>query len=73
MTPEQLADLRRKAEAATPGPWHASAASDECLDDHIIGPIGVGFVCTFEPEIRVADLDFIAAANPVVVLELLDA
>jgi len=72
MTPTERAELRRKAKAATPGPWRASNPTDECLDDHIIGPIGTDFVCSFEPEIGVADLEFIAAANPAVVLELLD-
>ena len=71
MTPTERAELRRKAEDATKGPWRANAPTDEYLDDHIIA--ANEFVCSFEPEIGVADLEFIAAANPAVVLALLDA
>lgn len=79
LTNEELQRLRRLAEAATPGPWpvmtwygaddggfaaigphHVSQDTD---DDYPGGPV---------EERAMADAEFIAAANPTVVLALLD-
>ena len=64
LTPETLAELRRLAEAATPGPW-ATAAFQLVID--VARRIDVG-MCGHRD-----DAAFIAAANPAVVLALLDA
>ena len=63
-TPEMLAELRRLAEAATPGPW-ATAAFQLVID--VARRIDVG-MCGHRD-----DAAFIAAANPATVLALLDA
>ena len=63
VTPEMLAELRRLAEAATPGPW-ATAAFQLVID--VARRIDVG-MCGHRD-----DAAYIAAANPAVVLALLD-
>lgn len=74
--------LREKAEAATPGPWENRTG----MWNHIDGAIGAGnkhiALCgslnTPEEERRVtrnqmlANADYIAAANPTAILQLLD-
>ena len=77
--PQQLADLRAKAEAATKGPW--------CMDDGIevdYGPSGepeqfqarppavTGIGIDPDSLENYSDAIFIAAANPATVLALLD-
>ena len=62
-TPD-LAELRRLAEAATPGPW-STAAFQLVID--VAQRIDVG-MCGHRD-----DAAFIAAANPAAVLALLDA
>ena len=77
LTPEGLAELRRLAEAATPGPWVSGdprfglgnaqcivSISDRAMGRDIQGP-------TLRP--AQFDVEYIAAANPAVVLALLDA
>lgn len=64
MDGKSLADLRRLAEAATPGPWEQSEGGmyvDVVDDDSQVAEV-----------IRRADAAFIAAANPAAVLALLD-
>ena len=61
-TPD-LAELRRLAEAATPGPWEADGLE---VCQHCYGG-------SARPIERDEDAAFIAAANPSVVLALLDA
>ena len=62
MTPD-LAELRRLAEAATPGPWEHDGEGEVW---------GRGYDMISHP-CMVADARYIAAANPSVVLALLDA
>ena len=77
LTPETLAELRRLAEAATPGPWVSGdpgfgpgnaqcivSISDRAMGQDIQGP-------TLRP--AQFDVEYIAAANPDVVLALHDA
>lgn len=75
LTPEQLADLRAKAEAATPGPW-------ENVNRHVQykHQDDWGYVCYSEeaenngppPGIwKEEDAAFIAAANPYTILYLI--
>ena len=56
LTPDALAELWRLAEAATPGPWYGA---DELS-------------LLIENERATEDIPYIAAANPAVVLDLLD-
>ena len=65
LTPEQLADLRAKAEAATPGPWHETFAQIVGTSDDHEDKDGVRICCS-------EDAAFRAAANPATVLQLLD-
>ena len=79
-TPD-LAELRRLAEAATPGPWEAFGAVDgrrgerwlgvttdmRAIESARAGDVFAAQNCTRQ------DALFIAAANPAVVLALLDA
>lgn len=69
MTPETIAELRRLAEAATPGPWSYFGPDqhgcDPCIEsaDHYV------------TDLHATDEDaaYIVAANPAVMLALLDA
>jgi hypothetical protein len=77
MTPEQIADLRAKAEAATPGPW----ARDKPGVNADGFRRGIAVAATYGRQMIYAnppggqypsaDADFIAAANPAVMIELL--
>ena len=86
LTPETLAELRRMADAATPGPWEAATGAVLLADDsdhatHVwyrrwrddrflsIGKVLDNELDQTTPE----DAEYIAAANPAVVLALLDA
>lgn len=69
-----LADLRAKALAATPGPWRVDLET-------VFDPIGVAsdarYIATLDafdqgPDERMPDAAFIAAASPSTVLALLD-
>ena len=79
VTPEMLAELRRLAEAATPGPWEAFGAVGgrgerwlgvttdmRATEAARAGDVFAAQGCTRQ------DVLFIAAANPAVVLALLD-
>ena len=80
LTPEKLAELRRLAEAATPGPWEAFGAVDgrrgerwlgvttdmRAIESARAGDVFAAQNCTRQ------DALFIAAANPAAVLALLD-
>ena len=85
VTPEMLAELRRLAEAATPGPWYLDGPwwygdddSAYCISTaEDAGRIAVTiapprYIFGGEREVRDANARFIAAANPAVVLALLD-
>ena len=68
MTPDEKAELREAAEAATPGPWRVHGPC--CgLVLTAIGPIVDAFMCADNRENNKA---FIVAANPATVLALLD-
>ena len=80
VTPEMQAELRRLAEAATPGPWEAFGAVDgrrgerwlgvttdmRAIESARAGDVFAAQNCTRQ------DALFIAAANPAAVLALLD-
>jgi hypothetical protein len=80
LTPKMLAALRQKATGATPGPWTRTAegwiVSPASGPDDARGwptdPVVGAWVDDGELRISLADADFIASANPVVVLALLD-
>lgn len=81
LTPETIAELRRLAEAATPGPWEAFGAVDGRRGERWLGvttdmrateSARAGDVFAAQDCTR-QDALFIAAANPAVVLALLDA
>lgn len=64
-------ELRKLAEAATQGPW--IAGDDEDSDYYLVGPPSFGTVVT-NPVVQLHALnnaEFIAAANPAAILELL--
>lgn len=75
-----LDDLRAKAEAATPGPWVGGTVctyTDEDGKRRGAGSVrreggAIVFLAAQGPEILTADAEFIAAANPAVILGLLD-
>jgi hypothetical protein len=64
MTQEQINELRKLAEDATPGPW---------IKRGYVPGIGCGvdWVTAVAHHTTSADADFIAAANPAAVLELI--
>lgn len=64
-----LEDLRRKAEAATPGPWVERDKSVRDARDDNLATADSWFNVTFYEE---EDAAYIAAANPTVILSLLD-
>jgi hypothetical protein len=85
MTPSRLEELRKIAEQATPGPWRSMRNGNSYDGKGHCGSSRIEEVPrTFHEEslqgkssphlltLRDADADFIAAANPAVVLELLD-
>lgn len=67
LTAKQRAELRRLAEAATPGEWRARG--NEVLN----GGQNRKPIVTRPDHQGMADADYIAAANPATVLSLLDA
>lgn len=83
---EDLKELRRLAEAATPGPWIAAERPKPSLVDHglrVVAERGSRYgLCVFAERDRMVqegkgcvwgeDMAFIAAANPATVLRLLD-
>lgn len=76
LTSEVLADLRKKAEAATQGEWHLNGK--ECgAPETVESPVGP-IACTDLSNDRLGrqqerqNADHIAAANPAVVIALLD-
>lgn len=72
---ETLADLRRKAEAATPGPWETPSVNigTEAAPEAVLGVVAPNGNVLWDPqEMGEEDKAFIAAANPAVVLALLD-
>lgn len=81
LTTEQLADLRAKAEAATPGPWKPDYRQMYVFDEAEVNICcqirGYGDMAyTHSDAAREAQMRannaFIVAANPVVILKLLD-
>ena len=63
-----LEAMREAAEKATPGPW---GSNDEST--LVVGPMvytSMWFPVTIAGEAKADDIEFIAAANPAVVLEL---
>lgn len=83
ITPELLADLKKKAEKATPGPWDicaATAAKNSFKSILIHGNEQIAIVKTprglnrhgSTKDIRERDATYIAAANPQVVLALVE-
>lgn len=90
LTPELLAELRRKAETATPGPWEWQDGSlkstglptawghETILDPHNCAypsetpSDALGSIGNVAEARKAETAEFIAAANPAVVLALLD-
>ena len=75
MTPE-FAELRRLAEAATPGPWRTEylmGAGNDLLTAIIAGRATPDDLRVIGSTLAERDGKFIAAANPAVMLALLDA
>jgi hypothetical protein len=73
MNKEQREELKRLAAEATPGPW--IAGSDEGSDYTLVGPdafdeIATNHVVTLHSE---SNADYIAAANPQAITELIAA
>lgn len=79
LTPDEKADLRKAAEEATPGPWRAGANDTDCVFGDVNNP---ALMAPFFGRVLLrtnhhfprfeADARFIAAANPAVVIALLD-
>lgn len=72
---ETQSELRRKAEAATAGPWTTTSVSigTEAAPDAVLGVVAPSGNVLWDPQaMGEADKAFIAAANPAVVLALLD-
>ena len=70
MTRDEMQELRRLAEGATPGPWKAALnGTDESgwVQDANSDSMTVGY----EGEMAAKDVRYIAAANPAVVLALI--
>ena len=77
---EFLKQVKERAEAATPGPWHCAGgiyvySTDEMVADNndetaLIRARGVGGGMSREQQ--EANVEFVAAANPQAVLKLLD-
>jgi len=65
MTQEQIEELKRLAEAATPGQWSAAISSNMNNAVHV----SMGTICDTGKNID--DAAFIAAANPTAILELI--
>lgn len=82
LTPERLSELRRIAEAATPGPWEVALGSGIAVCTQVVGwrDGKVVFVadCLPDDALDVAEpdhrpnLDYIATFDPPTVLALLD-
>ena len=77
LTPKRLAELRRIAEAATPGPWWADGWEARTKDgDRFIASIAPAFQGA-KPDASCWELDanirHIAAFDPTTALELIDA
>ena len=69
LTPEEIADLRAKAQAATPGPW-----SFDPVGNVLSTADGQPSYITGEGDAirKSTDLAYITAANPQAILQLLD-
>lgn len=66
-----LSELKKLAEAATPGPWNNRELKN--MEDCILGPDGETWV-VFNDEcaaMKQEDSDFVTAANPQTILQLL--
>ena len=75
-TTPDLAELRRLAEAATPGPWRTEylmGAGNDLLTAIVAGRATPDDLRVIGSTLAERDGKFIAAANPSVVLALLDA
>ena len=75
LTPEPIAELRRLAEAATPGPWRTEylmGAGNDLLTAIIAGRATPDDLRVIGSTLAERDGKFVAAASPAVVLALLD-
>ena len=75
LTPETIAELRRLAEAATPGPWRTEylmGAGNDLLTAIIAGRATPDDLRVIGSTLAERDGKFVAAASPAVVLALLD-
>jgi hypothetical protein len=81
MTKEQLAELRRLAEAATDGPWIAAGpafggSTPKYLNDVVVDNPDSELDCLsifpLPNEEATEDMEYIAAFNPVTAIALLD-
>lgn len=71
ITTEFLADLKAKAEAATPGPWAFKVWSGQGTAVHIKQQLVAGNGAWVASYVNANCADYIAAANPAVVLALI--
>lgn len=79
ITPELLKDLKEKAEKATQGEWGILQPSQTggwgtCVSTDILTPNG-NIICSMKGSKRnqkIANSEYIAAANPAVILALID-
>lgn len=72
MTSEERENLRRLAQAATPGPWNTNGRNEVGANDGRLIAICFGRDSHTEPA-AFLNADYIAAAHPGAVLALLDA
>ena len=75
LTPETIAELRRVAEAATPGPWRTEylmGAGNDLLTAIIAGRATPDDLRVIGSTLAERDGKFVAAVNPAAVLALLD-
>lgn len=74
MTQEQINELRKLAEAATPGPWNTSPGGCGIIgpDKQWLGGMN-DWVCEYSEEMTQSENNaaFIAAANPAAILDMI--
>lgn len=72
LTPERLAELRRIAEAATPGPWVYEERPTKCTDHVVLTERHPRVLINGEYAVGNRDLSHIATFDPPTVVALLD-
>ncbi len=72
ITPELLADLKAKAQAATPGPWEQHEHYPHVIVDGVLDPICEVNRSPYAYTDSRTDAAYISAASPDVVLALIE-